>query len=162
MPPRLLLLFLIGAAAALVLLGAAVGGWDRPSQPRLHPAGHVAHHHHRPPPPPAPRPPLPIPQPMIAPDDTLPTFPVVSLRDAVRVASGRYRGRVIGAALSRPRPEEAARLLSVAGQPVEADAWQIVHWQPEAGPRPSRMGAIAARRRGWRLVEMGSGVAGVP
>lgn len=107
MPPRLFLLILIGAAAALVLLGAAVGGWERPSQPRLHPAGPVAYHHHRPPPPspPSPR----IAQPMIAPDDAGPTFPVVSLREAVRVASGRYRGRVIGAALLRPRPEEAAR-----------------------------------------------------
>lgn len=58
-------------------------------------------------------------------------------------------------------PGEAARLLRVAGKPDEAAAWQMLHWEPE-GQLPRRMGAVAARRRGWRLVEMGSGGAGPP
>lgn len=97
MPPRLLLLSLIGAAATLVLIGAALGGWDVPPPPRPAALDHGQRRH----PPPEP--------PSIEFEDAVPTFPVVSLREAIRAASGRYRGRVIAAGLSGPRPEEAAR-----------------------------------------------------
>lgn len=42
---------------------------------------------------------------------------------------------------------QVARLIDVAGEPGEADAWQIAHL--DAGP--GLMGTVAARRRGWRL-----------
>lgn len=51
-------------------------------------------------------------------------------------------------------PDEPARLLEVRGEPGEADAWQIAHLDPG----PGLVGAIAARRRGWRPVTMTSAV----
>ena len=46
-------------------------------------------------------------------------------------------------------PGDAARLLHVQGEPDEAARWRVAHLEPA----PGYVGAVAARRRGWRIVQ---------
>lgn len=70
-------------------------------------------------------------------------------KEAYVKALGRGFDLPLGSFAVSLAPGEPARLLRVDGEPDEPARWQLVHLEPE----PGYVGAVAARRTGWRVVE---------